>query len=58
MQDLHLRLDIDGKTVQEGHTADMLYTVDELIEIGKEKHLDGVLSFFIDNSIDYDCIVI
>ncbi|MBR6187976.1 MAG: fumarylacetoacetate hydrolase family protein [Prevotella sp.] len=31
VQDLHLRLDIDGKTVQEGHTADMLYTVDELI---------------------------
>ncbi len=31
VQDLHLRLDIDGKTVQQGHTADMLYTVDELI---------------------------
>lgn len=31
MQDLHFRLDIDGKTVQQGHTADMLYTVDELI---------------------------
>ena len=31
VQDLHLRLDIDGKTVQEGHTADMLYTADELI---------------------------
>ncbi len=30
-QDLHFRLDIDGKTVQQGHTADMLYTVDELI---------------------------
>ena len=23
--------DIDGKTVQQGHTADMLYTADELI---------------------------
>jgi len=31
IQDLHLRLDIDGKTVQQGHTADMLYSVDELI---------------------------
>ncbi len=31
VQDLHLRLDIDGKTMQRGHTADMLYTVDELI---------------------------
>ena len=31
VQDLHFRLDIDGKTVQHGHTADMLYTVDELI---------------------------
>ena len=31
VQDLHFRLDIDGKTVQQGHTADMLYTVDELI---------------------------
>ena len=31
VQDLHLRLDIDGKTVQQGCTADMLYTVDELI---------------------------
>ncbi len=31
VQDIHFRLDIDGKTVQQGHTADMLYTVDELI---------------------------
>lgn len=31
VQDLHFRLDIDGKTVQQGHTTDMLYTVDELI---------------------------
>lgn len=31
VQDLHFRLDIDGKTVQQGNTADMLYTVDELI---------------------------
>ena len=31
VQDLHFRLDIDGNTVQQGHTADMLYTVDELI---------------------------
>ena len=31
IQDLHFHLDIDGKTVQRGHTADMLYKVDELI---------------------------
>lgn len=31
VQNLHFHLDIDGKTVQQGHTADMLYTVDELI---------------------------
>ena len=31
VQDIHFRLDIDGKTVQQGHTADMLYTVDEMI---------------------------
>jgi len=31
LQDLHFRLDKDGQTVQQGHTADMLYTIDELI---------------------------
>lgn len=31
VQDLHFHLDINGKTVQSGHTADMLYTVDELV---------------------------
>ena len=31
IQDLHFRLEKDGATVQQGHTADMLYTVDELI---------------------------
>jgi 2-keto-4-pentenoate hydratase/2-oxohepta-3-ene-1,7-dioic acid hydratase in catechol pathway len=31
IQDLHFRLDINGRTVQQGHTADMLYSVDELI---------------------------
>ena len=31
IQDLHFHLDINGTTVQQGHTADMLYTVDELI---------------------------
>ncbi|MBQ9285294.1 MAG: fumarylacetoacetate hydrolase family protein [Bacteroidaceae bacterium] len=31
IQDLHFRLDLNGHTVQRGHTADMLYTVDELI---------------------------
>jgi len=31
IQDLHFHLDINGQTVQEGHTADMLRTVDELI---------------------------
>ena len=31
IQNRHFRLDIDGKTVQQGNTADMLYTVDELI---------------------------
>jgi len=31
VQQLNFRLDIDGRTVQQGHTADMSYTVDELI---------------------------
>ena len=31
VQDLHFRLDINGQTVQHGHTADMLYRVDELV---------------------------
>ncbi len=31
VQDLHFHLDIDGQTVQRGHTADMLFPVDEII---------------------------
>ena len=31
IQDLHFQLDLDGKTVQRGHTADMLLQVDEFI---------------------------
>lgn len=31
IQDLHFHLDVDGQTVQQGHTADMLFTVDEII---------------------------
>ena len=31
IQAIHFRLDINGKTVQEGCTSDMLYKVDELI---------------------------
>ena len=31
VQDLHFRLGKGGVTVQQGHTADMIYTVDELI---------------------------
>lgn len=31
VQDLHFRLDINGETVQSGHTADMLHTVDHLV---------------------------
>ena len=31
IQDLHFRLDIDGETVQRGHTADMLFRIDEII---------------------------
>ena len=31
VQDLHFRLDINGQTVQQGHTTDMLYRVDELV---------------------------
>ena len=31
IQDLHFRLDIDQQTVQRGHTADMLFRVDEII---------------------------
>lgn len=31
VQDLHFHLDINGQTVQQGHTADMTYTVDELV---------------------------
>lgn len=31
IQDLHFHLDIDGQTVQRGHTTDMLFKVDEII---------------------------
>lgn len=31
VQNLHFHLDIDGKTVQQGHTADMLFKVDEVV---------------------------
>lgn len=31
LQSLHFHLDINGQTVQEGCTSDMLYTVDEII---------------------------
>ncbi len=31
IQDLHFRLEINGQTVQQGHTADMLFTVDEIV---------------------------
>ena len=31
VQDLHFRLDINGQTVQQGHTADMLFRVDEIV---------------------------
>ena len=31
VQDLHFCLDINGQRVQEGHTADMLFKVDELV---------------------------
>lgn len=31
VQDLHFHLDIDGETVQRGHTAEMLFRVDEII---------------------------
>jgi 2-keto-4-pentenoate hydratase/2-oxohepta-3-ene-1,7-dioic acid hydratase in catechol pathway len=32
LQNLHFRLDIDGNTVQEGHTADMIFPVARIIE--------------------------
>lgn len=31
IQDIHFHLDIDGNTVQKGHTADMLFKIDEII---------------------------
>lgn len=31
IQDIHFRLDKNGETVQRGHTADMLYSVDEVV---------------------------
>jgi 2-keto-4-pentenoate hydratase/2-oxohepta-3-ene-1,7-dioic acid hydratase in catechol pathway len=31
IQDLHFRLDINGATVQTGHTADMTHSVDQLV---------------------------
>lgn len=31
IQDIHFHLDIDGKTVQTGHTRDMLFSVDKII---------------------------
>ena len=32
IQDLHFNLDIDGKTVQQGHSADMIFPVARIIE--------------------------
>lgn len=32
IQNIHFHLDINGKRMQEGHTADMLFKVDEIIE--------------------------
>lgn len=31
VQDIHFRLDLNGNTVQNGHSADMIFPVDELI---------------------------
>lgn len=31
IQNLHFHLDINGETVQQGHSADMLYRVDEIV---------------------------
>ena len=31
VQDLHFRLDIDGQTVQRGHTADMIHSIDRIV---------------------------
>lgn len=31
LNDLHFHLDVDGRTVQQGHTADMLFSVDDII---------------------------
>ena len=31
LQDLHFSLQIDGTTVQQGHTADMIFPIDEII---------------------------
>ena len=31
VQQLHFHLDIDGKTVQQGFTGDMIYSVDRLV---------------------------
>ena len=31
LQDLRFHLDIDGKTVQEGWTGDMIFTIDEIV---------------------------
>lgn len=31
IQNIHFRLDLNGKTVQDGHTADMIFPVNELI---------------------------
>ena len=36
IQNLHFHLDINGATVQEGHTADMLYAVDELVAFASQ----------------------
>ena len=31
VQDIHFHLDIDGQTVQQGHTHDMLFRIDQII---------------------------
>ena len=47
-------------TLSEENTKKLfsLISLDDFIALGKEKHLNGILGFLIDNHIDYECIVI
>ena len=47
VQNLDFRLTIDDKEVQRGHTADMLFRVDDIIILGKGKYLTSIFADYL-----------